>query len=145
MVIAKQYSKSLPRFDNLLAAEKALFSERDITLSAFVQEFGTVLNLDYSLESLNNIEKWFIESGRPVEGDKGYSIPHGIGFYFGEVLCRKDNFNWVVAAYAFEPGCYEIGINRNLLTINLTKGMEPETRNNKRMQSLSRKAKSYMF
>jgi hypothetical protein len=142
MVVAKQYGTELPAFSNPSEAEDVLFAQRDATLGAFAREIHT-LALDYSPESLKTLEKWYVENGSPEVGSGGYSLPHAIGFYFGEVLCRSAGFEWFVSEFAFERGRYEIGVRRRLVSIMLTKGKRPSIKGNKRMQILWREYGTY--
>jgi hypothetical protein len=132
MIIAKQYGEDLPRFESLSAAKAALLGAKEETVGALLDEHGETLTLDLSPESLKRLEKWYIESGSPEAGSAGYSMPHAIGFYFGEVLCKVGGFSWVVEEFTFQRGRYEIGVSRPLLSIMLTKGMRPTTNGNKR-------------
>lgn len=84
-----------------------------------------------------------IEAGCLKVGTGNYSIPHAIGFSFGEMLCRSAGFSWVVEEFAFTKGRFEVGVNRHLMTIMLTKGRTPPVEGNKRKQSLWREYKRY--
>ncbi|WAC43833.1 hypothetical protein OU997_16490 [Pseudomonas sp. SL4(2022)] len=143
MNAALQHAQELPAFQSINQAQESLFKLKDATLSAFIAELGTALNLDFTPESLKALEKWFIESGSPEIGAGSYSIPHAIGFYYGEILCRSAGFTWVVEEFPFQKGRYSVGIARPLLKIMLTRGLQPKTEGNKRMQSLYRECKSY--
>jgi hypothetical protein len=143
MITAKQYAEDLPKFENLSSAESALLKAKEQTLGALLDQYGEPLLLDLSRESLKRLEKWYIESGCPEAGAGGYSMPHAVGFYFGEVLCKLGGFRWVVEEFPFEPGRYGIGVKRPLLSIMLTKGRRPTLERNKRMQSLWRECGGY--
>lgn len=143
MIAAKQYAEDLPAFDSLEDAREHLMSAQRETLGAFLREQGAKLELDFSLESLRRLEKWFLEAGSPEAGECGYSVPHAIGFYFGEILCRTSGFSWVVEEFPFQRGRYGIGVKRPLLSIMLTKGKRPVIAGNKRMQSLWRECSGY--
>src|SRR3546814_881077 len=143
MIAAKQYAEELPKFDSLSNAEPTLLKAKEQTLGALLDQHGETLSLDLSQESLKRLEKWYIESGCPDAGAGGYSIPHAIGFYFGEVLCKHSGFRWVVEEFPFEPGRYNIGVKRPLLSVMLTKGRRPTIEGNNRMQSLWRECGSY--
>ncbi len=101
------------------------------------------LDPDFSLESLKRLENWYFNAGKPQE-ISGMSVPLGLGFYLGEVVCRIGSYNWAVSEFVFRKGTYEIGITRGLVTIMLTNGRLPEETNNKRRQSLFRCAKSWI-
>ena len=140
---ALQYGEELPAFLSVSEAEKTLLQLRDSTLQAFLDEHSLSLGLDFSPESLKSLEKWYFEAGCPKVGVGNYSIPHAIGFYFGETLCRSAGFSWIVQEFPFIKGRFEVGVNRRLGTIMLTKGKTPPVEGNKRMQSLWREFKKY--
>jgi hypothetical protein len=143
MKVAWQFGEELPAFSSLSEAEKILIQLKDSTLEAFLAEEGLSLDLDYSPESLKPIEKWYFEAGCPKVGGGNYSVSHAIGFYFGEVLCRSAGFSWIVEEFAFIKGRFEVGVNRRLVTIMLTKGKTPRVEGNKRLQSLWREYEKY--
>jgi hypothetical protein len=143
LLVALQFSQELPAFPDQVAAEEALFACREQGLIELCSLSGVSASLDYSPESLKLIEAWFFENGQPIETISGYPVAHVIGFYFGEVLCRSQQFHWVVEESPFAEGRYEIGVKRDLLAIMLTKGMRPRLAGNKRMQSLWRASKRY--
>ena len=143
MKVALQYGENLPAYSSLSEAEKALLQLKDSTLEALLAEHGLSLGLDFTPESLKSLEKWYFEASCPKAGTGNYSIPHAIGFYFGEVLCRSAGFSWIVKEFPFIKGRFEVGINRRLGTIMLTKGRTPPVEGNKRMQSLWREYKKF--
>lgn len=101
------------------------------------------LKPDFSLESLKRLENWYFNADKPQEVS-GVSVPLGLGFYLGEVMCRNGNYKWVVNEFVFKKGTYEIGITRGLVTIMLTSGRIPEVTNNKRRQSLFRYVRKWI-
>lgn len=143
-IVAIQHGESLPKFASLAEARKQLSQVRKATLSEFLSDVGVKIRLDFSPESLKELERWYFENGCPASGETGYSMVHAIGFYFGEILCRVGHFKWCVDEFAFVPGRYGIGVQRGLGTIMLTKGLRPKEKEhgNKRMQSLFRSFKS---
>ncbi len=141
--VAAKFGESLPSFLTAAEAEKALLAKRDQALKRLFVIAPAKLNLDFSLESLKRLEIWYFEDGKMLPSSE-YSLPHGIGFYFGEVLCRHGDFKWIVDEFIFKKGTYEIGVSRELTTIMLTKGLVPEERDNKRRQSLFRRAKFWI-
>jgi hypothetical protein len=143
MIVAGQFAHDLPEFSGLPAAEEALLALRDKGLQELHLLSGLAPFLDYSSKSLKSLESWFFENGQPAASASGYSIAHAIGFYFGELLCRNQNFQWVVREFAFVKGRYEIGVERQRLAIMLTEGKHLELAGNKRMQSLWREYESY--
>jgi hypothetical protein len=138
VIAAQEYAEGLASFESPEAAHEQLLAALGATVSALLREQGVPLGLDFSPESLRRLERWFLESGCPETGDAGYSIPHAIGFYFGEILCRTSGFRWVVDEHPLGDGRYEIGIRRPLLSIMLTKGRRPVRVGNERMHSLWR-------
>ena len=143
MVVAGQYAQDLPVFSGHADAQRTLSVQRDTGLEELQTVSNLAAHLDYSSESLKVVERWFFENGQPATTAAGYSVPHAIAFYFGEVLCRVGNFSWVVQEFSFAKGRYEIGVQRPLLTIMLTKGKKLQTAGNKRMQSLWREVQRY--
>jgi hypothetical protein len=143
ILVASQYRQDLPEFPDQSTAEEALLAWRDRGL----QDLGTVRGLaplmDYSPASLKLLERWYFENGEPVAATSGYSIAQVVALYFGEVLCRSQQFQWVVQEYAFAEGRYQIGVERPLFAIMLTKGMRLQLAGNKRMQSLWRQYQRY--
>jgi hypothetical protein len=137
MVVAKEYGAQLPLFATLSDAKAKLFDQRDATLQAFAPEIAS-LGLDFSPASLKILEGWYVSNGSPLAGASGYSLPHAIGFYFGEVLCRSAGFAWIVEEFAFQRERYEIGVRKALTSIMLTRGKRPVIEGNKRRQTLWR-------
>jgi hypothetical protein len=143
MVIALQYGEGLPAFDSIADAKRSLFALRDQILHAFLTQHGQELTLDFSPSSLKVLERWFLE-GRSTASESAF-IHLAIGFYFGEVLCRGAGFEWVVAEFAFQAGRYEVGVSQGRFSLMLSTGLHPRLApNNKRMQSLFRRYKSYV-
>jgi hypothetical protein len=101
MIVAGQYGLDLPQFSGHAEAEKTLLAQRDTGLQELHAAQDLAASLDYSAESLKTLERWFFENGQPVATPSGYSMAHAIGFYFGEVLCRTKQFQWVVLEFAF--------------------------------------------
>ncbi|MBN3787202.1 hypothetical protein [Burkholderia sp. Ac-20353] len=143
MAAAFQYGTELPVFSNAADAERTLFAYRDRVLHAFAAEHGAAIGLDYSPESLKPLEKWFFEHGAPDTTASGYPLGHALSSYLGETICRHAGFSWIVQAYAFATDRYEIGVQQDLLTIMLTKGVVPDAERNARMQSLWRTYRRY--
>lgn len=143
MIIAGQYAQDLPEFSGHREAEEILFAQRDAGLQEIHTLNGLTGTLDYTPESLKALERWFFENGQPTATASGYSMSHAIAFYFGEVLCRTQKFIWVVQEYVFAKERYEIGVQRPLLAIMLTKGKQLRAAGNKRMQSLWQEYQRY--
>ena len=143
MIVARQYADDLPVFASQSEAERVLLAQRDTGLRELLDEIAEVLDLDYSPRSLNALERWYFEKGQPAVTRSGYSMSRAIAFYFGEVLCRHAQFQWTVEEYVFSKGHFEIGVKRLMLSVMLTKGKNPQSRNNGRMQSLWREFLRY--
>jgi len=143
LIVAGQYGEALPAFADAGAAKMALTAQRDTGLQELRKVKALTADLDYSAESLKTVERWFLENGQPASTAAGYSMPHAIGFYFGEVLCRVGGFGWVIQEFPFLKGRYEIGVQRGGLAIMLTKGRIPSAVGNKRMASLWREYQKY--
>ena len=142
MLAATQHANELPSFESLERARAGLLASKEDTLRRFLQDFGDALTLDRSPESLKRLEKWYLglDNSRL---ERNYSLPHAMGFYFGEVLCASSNFIWVVEEFPFEPMKFEIGVQRGPISIMLTKGKQPASAGNKRMESLWREYARY--
>lgn len=143
MIAAKSHGEELPTFANAAAASESLTSYKNETLSAFAREVFPAADPTFTPTCLKEVEAWYFSSSCPAIGKEGFSIPHALGFFFGEVLCRSAGFAWVVQEYAFRPGCYEIGVNKGLLYIMLTKGRRPTLDRNTHKNSLFREYNRY--
>jgi len=143
MKVALQYGEQLPAYSSPTEAEEILLQLKDSTLVSLLAEHGSTIGLDYSPQSLKVLEKWYFEAGCPKVGTGNYSMAHAIGFYLGEVFCRSAGFSWIVKEFPFKKGHFEVGINRGLLSIMLTKGKAPSVEGNKRMQSLWREYRQH--
>jgi hypothetical protein len=143
MIAAELYGEELPRFPSLAAAEEALSSYKNETLTAFVREVFAGREPSFSPSSLKELEAWYFNVSCPAIGQNGYLIPHALGFYFGEVLCRNAGFSWVVQSFPFSQGRYEIGVSKSRLTLMLTQGKRPVLERNARKNSLFRAYNKY--
>lgn len=143
-IAALDYSKQLPEFENLDVAREALTKGKDEILSQLLAELCPTLNLDFSPESLKRLERWYFEASCPENGIAGYSVPHAIGFYFGEVLCQAGDFQWLVDENELQSGRFEIGVRRGLCTIWCMRGRRPVLKGNARMQSLWRECRKFL-
>lgn len=139
------HAAELPRFASIEAATESLIKRKDAVLSeiASIPELSKIL--DFSPESLKDLEKWYFLSGKPDKTLSGTPVELLIGFYFGEVLCRHGGYQWKVVEGSLSEDGYEIVVNKRLVTFVLNNGWtprEPEF-NNKRMQSLWRDFNRY--
>jgi hypothetical protein len=143
MKAANLYGEELPEFSSLSLATESLLSYKEDTLLAFIKESFPNSHIGYTSTSLNDLEAWYFNASCPQTGPGGYFVPHAIGFYFGEVLCRSAGFSWVITEFPFKPGRYGIGVKRGHQTIMLTKGILPKSVGNKFRNSLFRDFNSY--
>lgn len=141
--VAQDYGQELPAFDSLADAERALYAIRDAALHSFVDHAQKTLPLDFSVGSLIFLEQWFFDSGEPDFTSDQLPFGLGIGYYFGEVLHRQADFSWVVQEFPFKLGHYGLGVERELVTIMLSKGIRPQRAGNMTMRSLTREFKKY--
>ena len=143
MIAAKLHGEELPTFTDAVVASESLTSYKDETLSTFAREVFLGVEPNFTPAGLKEVEAWYFGSSCPAVSEDGCSIPHALGFFFGEVLCRNAGFTWVVQEYAFRPGCYEIGVNKGILYIMLTKGKHPTLDRNAQKNSLFREYNRY--
>jgi hypothetical protein len=143
MKAAYLYGEELPEFSSLSIATESLLSYKEDTLLAFVNESFPNTLIAYTSASLKDIEAWYFNASCPQTGPGGYFVPHAIGFFFGETLCRSAGFSWIVTEFPFTPGRYGIGVKRDLLTIMLTQGVTPTSVANKFRNSLFRDFNRY--
>lgn len=125
-------------------AENFFYSQRDDLTGDLITDLGDELNLDYSLDSLKRLERWYFDELAEMRGRSLDALAKSIGFYFAEVLCRSGGFQWLVSEFVFKPGTYEIGVIKGRVQIMVTAGRLPEKTGNKRMQSLFREAKRWL-
>jgi hypothetical protein len=142
-IIAEQYGSDLPVFENVNEAEEVLLELRTSGLRALEEIEELSGKIDYTPESLKLLERWYFANGKPAATKTGYSMPHAIGFYFGEILNRNSGFSWVVNEFAFKKRRYEVGVQRGRVSIMLTKGKKLQEAGNAQMQSLFREWKKY--
>jgi hypothetical protein len=143
LIAAINYSNQLPVFESLEVARESLTMWKDETLRLLLSEIGSTADLNYSPDSLKRLERWYFEASCPESGTGGYSTPHALGFYFGEVLCQSAGYQWIVEEDFLQAGRFEIGVRKGLCTIMLMRGRKPVLKGNARMQSLSRDFKKF--
>ena len=136
--IATERANTLPTFESITDARRILFEFRDASLSDLLSSVGTALDLDFSPPSLLRLERWYFEDAARETTAKERAAVLGIGFYFGEMLCRNASWIWEVTESVFGPGRFEIGISNGQVSFMLTNGMPPQPVANKRMQNLWR-------
>jgi hypothetical protein len=117
MKAAMEHGLGLPEFPSLREAERSLLALREKKIQELIsrsQEDPTV-KLDFSVESLLRLERWYFSSSHPKN-----EIAQGCAFYFGEVVVRnKPGAKWVVQEFVFTKGRYEIGVQDGHCTMNL--------------------------
>ena len=138
--VAVAHAAKLPTFRSLDEARETLIMTRDSVLSSFLNHHPA---FDLTPESLKALERWYLEDcGK--EKNRGYSVSHAIGYYYGEVYVRHGGFRWVVRESAFGPGHFELGVKARNLTIMVTNGMNPRHEGNARMQSMWREFQKFV-
>jgi hypothetical protein len=114
---ARAHGAALPRYENLRAARRALLAERDELLahlgSLDAGAHGFVHDL--SPDSLRRLERWYFALHRARAfarvGSDRRTFEGAMAYYLGAVAKRAvQGARWVVEAYPFTPGRYEIGI-----------------------------------
>ena len=151
MKAAVEHGERLPSFSDQRSAELALFSRRDELIRQLTAVAGgsTTFSADFSPESLKSLEKWYFElwdtQSFSAVGVERAEFEKCMAMYFGEVMVRNvPEFKWVVDEYAFQPGKYEMGVQKPLSTIMLGRFTDLYSRrNNKRRQSVWREYKQY--
>ena len=145
---ANEYGQRLPKFDDAKAAERELINAKDVSLAYLHAHYPTQLR--YTVESLKEIEAWYFhcfENGNEVSGKLDRRrVERALAFYLGEVLVRGDSrYTWSIEPYAFLGGAFTIGVRRPGLRFDLM-GFDDlwNTPNNKRRQSLYRKAQQFL-
>jgi hypothetical protein len=146
MVAARLHGESLPSFSSHADAERALFLRRDRLLASLQRaaEQSSRFAFDMSPESLKKLESWYFEllerdNFRAIGLDR-LTFEGCVAMYFGEVVVQNNpEFKWAVHEYAFQAGRYEIGVERPLVRLDLTRGIDLAARGkNKRRHSLWR-------
>jgi hypothetical protein len=112
----------LPTFDSLPAAEEFYYDQRDRVLREFPRTLPPSVNLDYSPESLKRLEAWYFTQG---DRDRHSPICLGIGYYFGEMVCRDAGFEWCVFGYKYAENVYEIAVKTEGFRLLMTRGQCP--------------------
>jgi len=137
-IMAFLHAAQLPSYDTIETATESLLKRKDAALNDIASNPELINILDFSPESLKDLEKWYFLSGQPKKTSSGLPVNQLMGFYFGEVLCRNGGFKWNVEESPFAEDGYEIVANKGLVTFGLTNGMTPRAPefSNKRMQSM---------
>jgi len=145
LAAARLFGKGLSRFDDQAEAESALFARRDQLLEKLADwsQRSADFTYDLSPESLKGLERWYFQLAagpgvRSIKTDLD-TFERAIAMYLGAVFVRNGRppFEWIVTEFPFEKGRYEIGVERGLFAMMLSRHSFP-TENNKRQQSLWR-------
>ena len=144
--IAKEYGEKLQSFYNKEDAERYfdLYRNNAVDIVEKIIKSYDNLKLDYSVESLKNIEKLYFELYENNEFSKmditKNEFENIMEIYFGEVITRnyKDS-KWLVYEYPFSRGKYELHVNKGLGSISVV-GMCKDLNNRK-----DNKRKNYLF
>lgn len=123
---AIQYGESLEEFNNKIEAENYFMSykkhllERLKIISKQTNEFF----LNYTEESLKEIEKWYFDLYEKQAFNKiGSSLEEFesiLSIYWGEVIIEnKDDTKWVIEKYPFSPKKYELFVSKELYRVQV--------------------------
>jgi phenylpropionate dioxygenase-like ring-hydroxylating dioxygenase large terminal subunit len=151
MKAAEAHGKLLPSFKDTGEAERILLGRRDELLNVLRQAATKteVFTFDFTPKSLKSLEHWYfqtLDAGNfEFFGLDREMLERCIHMYLAEVIVRNHpEWKWTVTEYAFEPGKYEIGIERPLYRVNLGRADLAIRPNNKRKQSLWREYQGYV-
>jgi len=142
--VAKQFGEKLTSFKNQADAETVLFKRRDEKLEQLLEmaKKSGIFIPDFTPESLKPLEQWYFELYESKSFSKFSTTREEfegcMAAYFGEVAIRNcPDARWAVREFAYGPGKYEIGIQKKLLYLMLSKFTDHYKQpNNKRRQRL---------
>lgn len=119
---AERFGRSLPEFSTFAEARTTLFGIRDECLGT-MQEMSSRQNIfsaDYSVLSLQQLDDLYEVLYRTDSFvdfcDGRERFEQCMAMYFGEVLARRKEAEWVVEEFAFLRGRYQIGVRINTRT-----------------------------
>jgi hypothetical protein len=123
--VAKLFGQKLPAFKSQAEAEEHLFAERDARVSrlaALAGQSGGVFTADFSPASLKGLELWYFalweSDGFSSLGLSREEFERCMAMYFCEAAVRNcPRAKWIVQEYAFEPGKYELGVQRGHVSL----------------------------
>ena len=148
--IARKYGAKLPGFQ--CSEDANIYWSRyrsdHLTLLDHISEYSNSFSPDYCPDSLKTLEKWYFDL---YENDsfKLFNIDRStfescMAMYLGEVIVRNTEADWIVEAFAFVSGKYELGVRKGTYTVMLWRLSDHyQTPNNKRMQSTYRGYKKF--
>jgi len=148
---AEQHGDALPSFASHEDAVNYYFAFRDKHLS-FLKSISMArsqFEMNHTPESLKRLEAWYFElyetdSFEGVRTDRA-TFERCMAMYFCEVVVRNfPDAEWVVKAFVFSPGKFELGVTRGLCAYMVCRFTDHYREpNNKRRQSIYRKYKHY--
>ncbi|MEM4204400.1 MAG: hypothetical protein QXS54_10070 [Candidatus Methanomethylicaceae archaeon] len=148
--IALQHGERLPSFSNLEDAERYWYAFRDKHLAHLLEiaRQSPDFHPDYTPESLKQLEHWYFSlcetDSFHFTGTTRETFEVCMAMYFGETVVRNTRARWIVQEYFLASGKYELGLQKDSMTIALYRYTEPFLAiSNKRKQSLFRAYKKY--
>ncbi len=150
--VARLFGQKLPTFKSQAEAEGHLFAQRDARLSRMValsEQSGGVFSSDFSPDSLKGLEQWYFAlweaDGFGSLGLSREELERCMAIYFCEVAVRNcPQAHWIVQEYAFEPGKYELGVKRGLVSLMRSRFTDHYKQpNNKRRQKIYREYRAH--
>jgi hypothetical protein len=124
---AREHALRLPSFGSLAEATIALYQLRDGLLGELTKgaQRSSIFSANFQPESLKDLERWYFELCETDAFSKlrfdRERFERAMAMYVGETAVRTDSrFEWFVAEFAFQPGTFEIGVRRPLLSWMLT-------------------------
>jgi hypothetical protein len=145
---AIKYGENLHEFESIKEAEVFFLKFKDELLKQLelVSKESDNFNVDYKIESLKNLEKWYFELCEKNEfvmlGLDRYDFEKVIAIYFGEVIVQNNNdAKWKVEEFPFVSGKFDFGVRKDMFSMSLGNGFidHYEEPNNKRKNSLFRR------
>ena len=149
--VARKYGSKLPSFQSSEDAHMywSQYRSDHLALLEEISEQTDSFYPDYDPESLKAIERWYFDlyehdSFKSQEVDR-LTFESCMAMYLGEVIVRNTEADWIVEAYAFVSGKYELGVRKGTYTVMLWRLNDHyQTPNNKRKQSIYRDYKKFV-
>jgi hypothetical protein len=152
--IAEQYGRTLPKYESAVVARRAMFAERDAALAHLASLDGAIagFSCDRSIESLRALEAFYFAlhargaAAFARAGTTRKRFEDAMAMYVGSVATKHvRGARWIIEAYAFVPGGYEIGIAvaANRIMIGGMCGDFHKTPPNKRRDALYRQFRDF--
>ena len=149
--IAKAFGQKLPAFSSQSDAEYHLFAHRDARLQriANLAASSDVFFADFTPESLKNLEQWYFilweSDGFGALGISREEFESCMAMYVSEVAVQNcSDAKLEVREFGFEPGKYELGVQRGLTHLMRSRFTDHfNTPNNKRRQKIYREYQAH--